>query len=440
MKKIFQIVLVGGYFTLIAPALQAQTNYVAPFVAFIQMNGNQDKTFNNNSYSLYVPRPDKALNAKFFYIDEQKNSYFSGTTQLLAGTGLSKPFVLKLEQNVISPSYSGGNTIPLFPEINPMTYYFNDYEIFTGIMHPDNGVVPFGSAKLVGTQDFYPFSYKANETGFLDNFYKEGGSFLLLNNKNNRIRSADTGNNFQAFTLEYYQPESSVKLVTSNLNGNNLVIGFDSLKNVELPIIKVSGNYSFIAAQTKVTNILADYFKDGGLTIGKFDMGGRFVSAFGNGGKQVIPVTSGKFVPAAIAIYNDLIYVAGKVGDFGIGIIRLKADGSLDETFGGDGISVKYLTNATSVRFGDMLVTGSGIYVAGNYTKTFFLYKVNFDGSFDISWTAGSHTLEFGDLHNFSGVAYASDKIIGMLPFKLRTIGTGVNQRLVIGGMATVKK
>lgn len=410
-------------------------NINAPFIARLELNGDIDRTYNNGSYSVFLNvKSDKDIRANSLLLDQtQSRFYINGYSSAPASPNIQKPLVICLDVNRLNTFFGAPNG---FVEVDPLTQYFTRFENNSSFLRQDNGVVAFGAAVRSDTE-FYPFSFKLTDKGHLENLYREGGTFIMLDLKNQRIRSVDHNNNFQAGIIESYIAGPTYKVFSSKFNGNDLTIGPDSVSKINDPIIKILQDDIFVAATTKTANT-ADVIKDGGLTLAKFDRSGKLANGFGNKGKVVIPISSGMFTPQSMTIDNNLIYVAGKVGERGIAVIRLKADGTLDESFAGDGVSIKYLVG-NNIQFGDILVLPTGVYVAGSFGKTFFITKLNIDGTLDLSWQV-SGTVELYDLNNWQGGSFPVDKIDQLMPFKLLVTGTGSNQKLLIAGNASVKK
>ncbi|CAM3927719.1 hypothetical protein [Corallococcus exiguus] len=416
-----------------APVLYAQTQS-APFVLRLDMQGNKDRNFNNGSYSVLVNiRPDRVVYANNFLVESASTkTYLSGHISTITSPVVSKPFVVSLEENRLNLPYGAPDG---FVELDPRAQAFTRFENFSSVLTTNNSVALFGAA-VRSESEFYPFSSRLTNVGHLDNSYREGGTFLMLDCANCRIKSVDANANFQAGVLESYTPEISYKVFSSQLNGASVVVGTDVVQKLNDPIARIYQDNVFVAATTRAS--ATDFIRDGGLTLAKFDRAGKLVAEFGSNGKASIPITSGKFTPQTIAFQGNAIYVGGKLGEKGLAVIKLKADGTLDESFGGDGISVKYMVGS-NIQYGDLVVGPLGVYISGSYGKAAFVTKLNPDGSYDQSWGVVG-TMECSDLSDWFGSSIPIDKVEQMTPFKIALVGSGISQRIVVAGNAQVRR
>ncbi len=149
------------------------------------------------------------------------------------------------------------------------------------------------------------------------------------------------------------------------------------------------------------------------LLISRLSRDGSPDSSFGSGGKLGIVVAAGATYQAAgVVIQPDAkIVIAGTVGGKGggdIAIVRLNPDGTLDASFGGDGIAIidsgtgsidpassSDVVDAAAVALqadGKIVVAGSDISASAD----FYVFRVNSDGTPDASFDGdGMRTVAF---------------------------------------------
>ena len=116
---------------------------------------------------------------------------------------------------------------------------------------------------------------------------------------------------------------------------------------------------------------------NGPLAVARLTPDGRLDPAFGTGGKVAAPAGAGGVSGQALAVLPDgSVYVAGYAqgygGNFGAGLARLRADGSLDPAFDGDGVAaVDFLPRDLAVQSDGAVLVGGG--VAGSFVIRRFL-------------------------------------------------------------------
>jgi uncharacterized delta-60 repeat protein len=136
----------------------------------------------------------------------------------------------------------------------------------------------------------------------------------------------------------------------------------------------------------------------------RFNPDGSLDRTFGSNGEvnYILPaptLTSSDFTPKAIAVQPDgKIVVAGEAfrGVYGIGIMRLNPDGSLDRTFGGTGrFSVEFgagthVTNAVALQPDGHVVVVGRVFNPIRY-EDFLVVRLNPDGSVDTGFGPGAN-------------------------------------------------
>lgn len=125
------------------------------------------------------------------------------------------------------------------------------------------------------------------------------------------------------------------------------------------------------------------------VAVARYNPDGTLDGSFGNSGTLVIPVGPARSYARAVGLQNDGKIVVGAYtyddveGDFAV--VRLNADGTLDNTFGSNGITI---VNAGSHEVVDaMTITDDGkIILAGNDFDNFLAARFNTDGSLDTAF------------------------------------------------------
>jgi uncharacterized delta-60 repeat protein len=132
----------------------------------------------------------------------------------------------------------------------------------------------------------------------------------------------------------------------------------------------------------------------------RFNVNGRRDSSFGNNGIIRIDVTSGVDIATSVRVLADSkILIAGTVNGVDLGVTRLNVDGSLDLSFGSNGVSTRLNTSSPEI-FSDMqiaedekIVVSSGC-LDNNQATYLCVTRFNSNGSNDNSFgTAGNTTL-----------------------------------------------
>jgi uncharacterized delta-60 repeat protein len=117
---------------------------------------------------------------------------------------------------------------------------------------------------------------------------------------------------------------------------------------------------------------------------------GSLDTTFNETGKFIYQIApeQGFHRSTAVATTSERIYLLGTYwvnGSYGIGILALKPDGTFDYTFDGDG--TRTVTVSTSDDVGDIAVQNDGkILICGYTPEDIFVIRLNPDGSMDDSW------------------------------------------------------
>jgi uncharacterized delta-60 repeat protein len=139
--------------------------------------------------------------------------------------------------------------------------------------------------------------------------------------------------------------------------------------------------------------------------VARYNSNGSLDASFGSGGIVVTPVAPIAHFDTAwdLALQADGKIVAAGTADFGVGagrldfaLARYNANGSLDSSFGGDGmVTVPIGSGDAREEIFAVAVDSLGRIVAGGYTRTsgplldFAVARLNADGSLDSSFGSG---------------------------------------------------
>jgi uncharacterized delta-60 repeat protein len=163
-----------------------------------------------------------------------------------------------------------------------------------------------------------------------------------------------------------------------------------------------------VAAQTDGKLVVAgDSGERPNLTIvslTRYNLDGTLDSSFGAGGKVVTHLSGVSFVVAGVAVQPDQkILVAGSSGA-SFGVMRYNADGTLDTSFGTNGLVATNFSSGLTDKANALALQGDGKFLlAGsaeqpvNFSTIFALARYNPDGTLDTTFgTGGVVTTDFG--------------------------------------------
>ena len=160
-----------------------------------------------------------------------------------------------------------------------------------------------------------------------------------------------------------------------------------------------NGNYNITATVT-----------DGNGTFATTSTAGDLDTTFGSAGKVTANVVSGSSdIGYAVAAQSDGKIVVAGSSNGNIFVARYLSDGSLDPTFGTNGIVTTDL-GGTDYAYGVAIQSDGKIVVAGQTGTDFALVRYNTDGSLDTTFGSnGWTTTDFGGTDCAYGVAMQSD-------------------------------
>lgn len=272
------------------------------------------------------------------------------------------------------------------------------------VVQGNNRIIAVGLTRIGGNDNFAIVRYL--EDGTLDNSFSndgkvdidfEGGNdeardVLVLGNGNILVAGTAVTGGGKDFAFALLDPEG--KLVNSFGEDGKLTINFNNTNDV-LSRIALHGDRIY-AVGSSISNDVEQY------AIAAIKADGTMENAFSGDGKLVFDVDAGQDVATAIAIQSDdKLLVAGYTG---IGfekefcVVRFKSDGSLDNSFSGDGIAIPDVGMIDDRAYGIAIQDNQKIVVAGSsYGETgydFALVRLLMDGNIDIDFGEDGYTVE----------------------------------------------
>lgn len=161
----------------------------------------------------------------------------------------------------------------------------------------------------------------------------------------------------------------------------------------------------------------------------RYNEDGTLDSSFGNSGTLIIPIGSAKSYIEDVTLQDDGKIVLGArtydnvSGDFAV--VRLNMDGSLDNSFGTNGIAIAN-SGGTDVSASILIADDGKIYLAGDTDQNFSIAKFNANGTLDTSFgTNGWFMTTFdGSMSIIEQIAFQNDGKIVMGGFAINSVGT----------------
>ncbi len=318
----------------------------------------------------------------------------------------------------LDPSFgTGGKVTTGFPA---------DAQAISIALQSDGKIVVFGGTDVLGSNASFAL-IRYNADGSLDTSFDQDGKLtidfaatsiaLQVDGKIVVAGSTFTIENFD-FALARYNSNGS--LDTSFGDGGKVATDFstsdlgtdDFARSVALQadgkIVVAGKSGGFIS--------FARYHSDGSLD-SSFDEDGMLIATIG--------VEAYSFVPPSMVLQeDDKIVIAGTTINSEFALARFNSDGSLDESFDGDGQLTTKLgmfgSQATSLALqsdGKIIVAGSTTFQGG---ALFALARYNSDGSLDSSFDGnGKVTTQFGNVDEFApltGASYSTATGIALQP------------------------
>lgn len=195
----------------------------------------------------------------------------------------------------------------------------------------------------------------------------------------------------------YISDGISKELTVTRYNTNGSLdnsFGGDGIVTIDLGYDDERGNSVAIQADGKIV-VAGNSFLY--LALARFNADGSLDTSFDGDGIQTIDLGLSSDNAYAIAIQTDgKLVVAGNSGIV-FAVTRFNIDGSLDNTFDGDGRLITNFVGSTSACYAVAIQADGKIVVAGNSDDDFALVRYNIDGSLDSSFDSdGKLTTNFG--------------------------------------------
>lgn len=304
---------------------------------------------------------------------------------------------------------------------------------FSGIALSGSKILVVGKADNVGNQDFALLRYNASD-GSLDTTFDGDGivlddvssggvdwAYSLAVQPDNKI--VVVGESGSGIAVVRYTADG----VRDNSFGNNGLVSLNEDKALDVAlqtdgkiVVAVKGITEFTTIRLNINGTLDTSFDGDG--IARTDFGGAgFETAYG-----VAIQTDGKIV----SVGSSKVNAGSSDFDFDMAVTRLNIDGSIDTSFGTNGI-VLYgpdsLDEASDVAIG----TGDKIIVVG-YAPGFTVLQYNSDGTLDNNFgnqgvvsVPGSrgHSLALQTDHKIVAAGYVSNADLDFLTVRLEGAG-----------------
>lgn len=264
------------------------------------------------------------------------------------------------------------------------------------ILQTDGRILVAGSSNINGISNFSLVRYKVD--GSLDSTFGNSGkittdvfghssAYSVTLQTDGKIIAAGTGFSTSAFT-------DSIALVRYIINGS-LDNSFDGDGKVITTTASTFNEGNSVTTQPDGKILVAGTFgiessTDDDFALLRYDIYGALDSSFGNGGivKTPIGISSNERAFSVAMQTDGRILVAGYSGS-DVALVRYNVNGSLDNSFDGDGKVTTDLganDSATSIAVqtnGKILVAGTS---SNGSNDSVVLMRYNFDGSLDTSF------------------------------------------------------
>jgi uncharacterized delta-60 repeat protein len=289
----------------------------------------------------------------------------------------------------------------------------------------DGKIVAAGRSDNGGDDDFAIVRYNTN--GSLDNTFgtngivtttvgaSDAGAFSVVIQSDGNILAAgycDTGSDNDDFTIIRYNPNGSL----DNTFGTNGIV---------ITYLGGSGDVARSLATQSDGKIVAAGFSSNGsnvdFVIVRYNSNGSLDNTFGTSGIVVTPIGPSDDVANSIAIQSDGKITAAGYSDDGsddydFAIVRYNSNGSLDNTFGTNGI-VTTSVGVSTAYANSIAIQSDGKIVAAGYSDNgsddddFTIIRYNPNGSLDNTFgTNGIVTTPVGASGDFAySIAIQSD-------------------------------
>lgn len=191
-------------------------------------------------------------------------------------------------------------------------------------------------------------------------------------------------------------------LARYNFNGS-LDPTFGS-QGVELTGFGSATDVAYSVALSPTGQIVAAGTANNCFAFARYDANGNIDNSFGEGGRQILDTGAATEAIGAVTVQNDGMVVGAGSSGASIDVVRLTASGDLDSTFNGDGlVAVPGLAADTSGTGADytmgLALQGNGQIVVANRTAAghFGVVRLNTDGTVDTTFGSdGLASADFG--------------------------------------------
>ncbi|MBT1701439.1 T9SS type A sorting domain-containing protein [Fulvivirgaceae bacterium PWU4] len=360
--------------------------------------GALDVTFGNQGRVLFSAGPTIDV-AEDMVFDSNGSLYVAGTV----GDGTDGDFALvKLKPDgAIDNNFGGGDGKVIMPmgvqgyndqpsdvAVDAAGNIFMAGFAFNGTNHD------FAVLKLKPSGSPDP-SFNGDGRLLLDFGFSEYVTDLLLD-KNGRIYliGQAANGNYYDFTIIRLKADGTLD-ATFNGNGK-LFVSIGSTNDFANDAALDSDGNIYVTGQFEGGN--GDY------AVIKVKPDGTLDNTFSDDGKQVIPVGVSNDIAQAIDIdANGSIYIGGYSyvpgGEADLSLVKLKPDGSLDNSFSGDGKQIVSLPNSND--YGrELLVEGGNIYMAFEFNSIngteMGIAKIKQDGTLSATFGTGGKAIYAG--------------------------------------------
>ncbi len=388
---------------IIATGYTSGTNLDNSITVRFNADGSLDNTFGNNGIEITeVGFPLENINS----VALQNNN---GEEKIVANSyswnGNNNDFALSR----FNPDGTLDNTFGINGNVITTIGDSSNNQIESMAVQNDGKIVAAGSSYF--DSEHHTVAIRFTPNGNLDNSFGTGGiSLLPANNSIQYVYSAaiqDDGK-IIASGSSYLGNGSGFAAVRYNTDGS-----FDNTFGAEgVLFIPIGNSYSFAfssAIQDDGKIILAGSYRNvdkDNFALIRCNVDGRLDSTFGIGGIVNVPIGSSTNRCYSIQLQNDgKIIAAGSYGDIHdsqIAVVRYNSDGSLDNSFGTDGIVFTPTADSSSVAYSVKLQGDGKIVIGGSDNgESYITIRYNNDGSLDPTFGLnGIITYKFGVTYN----------------------------------------
>lgn len=239
--------------------------------------------------------------------------------------------------------------------------------------------------------------------------YFSAGKVVILGNdsllaiSNGGFHSQDIANNYESAGLR--------KVINGNSTNSTSVasVNYQGKYSSFTDFVRLSDGKLIVAGWRR--NEISD---DGQLFVAKYNTDGSLDANFNSGSNFEYALTNAHLESRKIAVQPDGKIIISALKDYNrYVLIRLNANGTIDNTFGTNGVNTFYVHSGTGGQLNDLKILSNGkILIAGgdgdqanNYYLNGFVVRLNADGSGDNNFGLhGTLTVNFGDQGNQSEV------------------------------------